>query len=298
MSKVSICISPIVCRYLFLHNLSRWHYSTIEPFARYWSSTPTRLTDEEREAIAAWGALEKRNFQKTKSFLAQRYVQGGLSVIERKRILKLFAPLEPRFQFHYRQQHLNMVTVARYLKTVPLGNVLRQTSLLYGKELRSGPIYVTLSHDAARQAGGMSLGNKTILQFGDYILKSRNEEVLSILFHEMTHEATVEHLMPARVSIKLPKLFSGTPEEYIDEIIHQAVWGEIGLLSQRYFKLSEQEVSRRKIKLTRALSEPFRSMTMDAFTIRPILQICLKEKASITHRTVESILRVIKRTKI
>lgn len=141
----------------------------------------------------------------------------------------------------------------------------------------------------------MAFGSNIILQFGDYKLNDKNQELLDILFHEATHEGTIKHLLPKKINFRLPKKFTGTKQEYIDEIIHKSLWGTSGILSQKYFKLTEKEIIKRKNWLIKVQPEPYKSMTKGAFDCRIILQKYLKRDKTLTKVVVKEICDYLKK---
>lgn len=275
-----------------MHNLSQWHYSAIVSFGRYWSSHPKKLTEKEIKAIKKWKDLETKYFEKNDSFLFEKYIAGKIGEEQKKEIELCLYALKERFDFHFKKELANMIKIAEFLSVVSLEEVVKRTSLIYGQKIKIPSIYLTMSHHANHEAGGMLLGNKVILQFGDFKLSGKNEEILSILFHELTHGFSVKKFLPARFKINLPAGFTGNTKEYIDEVFLQSLWGQIGVLSQEYFNISEKEILKRKNNLIILRQEPLRSLVKDSYKVGRVIKQRLGKNREwkITRQEMEKIL--------
>lgn len=292
---MKVSINPKFCQLLFMHNLSRWHYSAIPAFAEYWLSIPQKLTERETLAISRWRDLETNNQKNETIFIFEKYLSGRLSKKQQLEITHCLSVLRERFKFHFNKQFSNMRVVADYLSRVPLKEIIKKTSAIYGCNVDAPRIYLTLSRNANREAGGMLLDDKVILQFGDFKLHGNNEEMLSILFHELTHDCSVRKLLPSKIDIKLPSGFTGNVKDYIDEVIHQALWGQLGVLSQEYFNLSDKEMLKRKNKLIEQRPEPPKSLAEDSYHIGRIIKLEREKnpKWQITKQNVLNLLKLV-----
>ncbi|MFA5300700.1 MAG: hypothetical protein WC389_21130 [Lutibacter sp.] len=249
-----------ICQLLFLYNLSQWHYSAVLSFSKYWQNVPNKLSNEEKQSLIIWQTLEIENAKKNGNFIIEKYIGNKLSFKDKKQINSCLAIFKKRFEYHYKKQEKNIANLRKYLQLIPLDSIIKKTSAIYNQKIALPNTYVTLSHNANKEAGGMMLANKVILQFGDYKWEKNNESILSLWFHEITHSASVKSLLPANFDIKLPAKFTGNKIDYIDEIIHQTLWGQIGILSQVFFNLSDNEITVRKNNLIKQRVEPFKTM--------------------------------------
>ena len=278
-----------------MHNLSQWHYSAISAFAEYWSSVPQKLTEAEVLAINRWRDLETNNPKSENIFIFEKYLSGRLPKNQQLEITHCLFVLKKRFTFHFNKQLSNMRVIADYLSRVPLKEVIKKTSAIYDCKIGILRIYLTLSRNANREAGGMLLGDKVILQFGDFKLHGNNEEMLSILFHELTHDCSVRKLLPSKIDFKLPSGFTGNVKDYIDEVVHQALWGQLGVLSQEYFNLSDKEMLKRKTKLIEQRLEPLKSLVEDSYHIGRIIKLEREKnpKWQITKQNMLNLLKLV-----
>ena len=268
---MKVFINKVICKFLFLHDLSGWHYSARGSFRDYWIRTPSKLTKKEQTALAAWQKLNADFYKKKKDFILGNYLSGKLNKHDRKTILSTFEILGPRFEFHYQQQLPNMKKVAAYLRKFKGSRHLEKTHKLYGIKDRNLPIYLAMSHNANKSAGGMRLGSFVILQFGDYKLKKDNSTMLNVLSHELTHGGSVSRYLSAKPNIKLPRLFTGDTKDFIDEVIHKALWSEIGLFSQKQFGWSDQKVEKSYRFLLEKSKDPHKEIIKKAFGVRDYL---------------------------
>ena len=200
------------------------------------------------------------------------YLSGVLPKSDKWAIFSIFKIFELRFEFHYKRQLPNMKKIAAYLQKFNDLRYLRETYKLYGLKGRSMPIYLAMSHDANRSAGGMQLGNAVILQFGDYKLEKDNSPMMNILFHELTHKGGVGKYLPANLDIRLPPSFTGSIKDFMDEVVHNALWSGIGLFSQKQFGWSDQEIEKTYGFLLRKLQSPYKELTVKAFKVREYLE--------------------------
>lgn len=271
-----------VAQYLFLHNLSAWHYSAIRRFAEHWAAAPSPLSREERTQLDAWAMAECAVFGKDGDFLVERYFAGSLSGEDQRRMRAAFAVFADRFHYHEAQQRANIDALTRYLEQLDLTPHLRATEQFYGKPCERSTVCITLSHNANHQAGGMAFSSAVVLQFGDFALSpDANEPIVSVLMHELTHDLPLPTVTET-TAIPLPAGFSGTGHEYLEELIQQTLWSEFGVLSQQLFHLTDEEIQLRYEHLLQTQSEPLRSITHDAYAVRDITAQIIEEERAIT----------------
>ena len=183
----------------------------------------------------------------------------------------VFKVFERRFEFHYKQQISNMRKVAAYVQKFKDSPFLQKAHKLYGIKNQNMPVYIAMSYNANKSAGGMQLGNMVILQFGDYKLNGDNSPMLNVLFHELTNKGSVAKFLPKNLDIQLPRTFTGDIKDFVDEVIHKALWSEIGLLSQKQFGWSNQEVKKSYEFLLENFRSPYKEMIKKAFAAREYL---------------------------
>jgi hypothetical protein len=256
-----------ISQLLFLHNISRWHYSVIIPFAKYWQNKPRALSQTEKTALVIWQTLESDNAQKSNVFLIEKYISGKILQKEKTQMDSCLDAFRKRFEYHYDRQAANLIKLEKCLRSMPLDPLIKKTAAIYNCEIIAPKTFITLSHNANREAGGMILADRVILQFGDYNWSNNNEPILNLWLHELTHSANIYHLLPEDLAIKLPTEFTGSKADYIDEIIHQALWGQLGILAQEYFGLSDNEIATRKAKLIKQRAEPFKTMSRHSYAV-------------------------------
>lgn len=268
---MKVHINKTICKFLFLHDLSTWHYSARKHFRDYWTRTPLKLSKEERVALVSWRSLNKNFYKEKKVFLLNDYLSGRLKKTDKDIVDNVFEIFEPRFEFHYKKQLLNMKKIVKYLKGFENSPYLQRVYRFYEIKESRMPVYVTMSHNANKSAGGMQLGNMVILQFGDYKLNKDNSPILNVLFHELTHKGSVSKFLPANTAVSLPHSFTGDVESFIDEVIHKALWSEIGVFSQKQFGWSNQKIEKSYKLLMDKLESPYREMIKKVFLVRKYL---------------------------
>lgn len=287
--------NKIICKFLFLHDLSGWHYSARKSFHDYWIRTPSKLTGKERTALVAWRKLNVSFYERKGDFMLSDYLSGTLHNGDKQAIFGIFKILEPRFEFHYRRQLPNMKKVAAYLQKYKDLRYLRETYKLYGLRNYSMPVYLAMSRNANRSAGGMQLGNAVILQFGDYKLKKGNSPMMNVMFHELTHKGGVRKYLPANLNIKLPRSFTENVKDFADEVVHKALWSEVGLFSQKQFGWSNRIVEKKYRFLLKKLRSPYKEMIANAFKVREYLakELQVNPNFKFDHDSARKIVSVI-----
>lgn len=271
---MKVRIDKTLSQYLFLHNLSGWHYSFRDTFKEYWSKTPTSLSQEERVAIKQWTKFNKEYFKKHNSFIVEKYLQGKLTKKETFFIKSVFDILDPRFEYHFSRQLSNMKKVKNYLEKQKLGHQIKRIFSFYGIKKKIDKVYLTLSKDANHSAGGMYLG-AVVLEFGDWKLKGQNKPLINLLLHEITHPGNVNKFLSASVNITLPPNFPGTKLDYVNEVFHQCLIGNIEITSNK--ALSE-------------IKEPYKTLYVDVKKAQPFVKKYLNKGKEVDKKLVGEVL--------
>ncbi|MCC7356840.1 MAG: hypothetical protein IT410_04510 [Candidatus Doudnabacteria bacterium] len=269
---MKISIDPILCKYQFLHHLSGWHYSSRTSFGQYWRSVPGKLSYDEVQAVKNWTALSKRVFAKENLFLAEKYLSGTLSVDEETAVQAIFEVLGGRFGYHYKKQFSNIKKVSLYLSRSSLDRYVQDTFRFYKVKPKLPPVYITLSYNAQKEAGGMYLGKGVVIEFGDWKLGKDNEPLVNVAIHELTHGVSLIPLLPRTLRLKLPEEFNSSAKDFMEEVVHNALWSQIGVFTQKVFRFSDTELDRRFKRLMRIAPEPYKSLFMSSYSVRSLLQ--------------------------
>jgi hypothetical protein len=273
---MKVYIDKTICKFLFIHDLSGWHYSSRKSFRDYWIRTPAKLSEKERKALIIWKKLNLDFYKKRETFILTSCLSKKLKERDRKIIDNTFKIFEPRFEFFYKKQLPNIKKVAKYLKNLKTPRYLKETYKLYGANYRNIPVYIAMSHKANRSAGGMLLDNIVVLQFGDYKLGKDNSSILNTLFHEIAHRGSIGKYLGTKPNVKLPRGFIGSAKDFIDEVVNMALWSEIGLFSQKQFGWSEQKIYKSYRFLLKEWKSPYKEIIRKAFVVRGYLAKKLK----------------------
>lgn len=286
-----------VSQHLFLHNLSCWHYSTQPTFLQFWSAVPSPLSQAERTAINDWSELSRQAFAHAGEFLVTSEILQTLNADQRQEIDRIFSILDARFGFHYALQRSNIQRIVAYIQRVPPSKYLQETLSLYLQTYRPPDIFITLSHGANKAAGGMNLQNAVILQFGDYDLSQGSDALLNILYHEATHAGTLRPFIAEDIQVPLPPRFTGDAVEYVDEVLHQSLWSQVGLFSRRVFKWTDEQIARNTEHIRTSARSPHRELIQMAVTIQPLVVRYLNGlRCSTDHAEfVRGILEIVRR---
>lgn len=267
---MNFVLDKTVCKYMFLHNLSQWHYSSIPTFTEDWSKTGKVLSVSEKKYIQDWVLISKKAYLEKHEFLLTLYLQGRLSKTQESKISAIFKALEGRFNVVYSRQEANIYKLLSYLKQEAKNPLINKTLDFYSQEQIVRNVYIALSTNSNRQAGGMALDNSVIMQFGDYKLGKTNEPLLDIFFHEVTHYRNARPFLPKNIKFRIPKAFTGYRYEYIEEVIHRALWSYIGLFTKEYFDISAAQIKRRIEFLHSRLKEPNKTILIDSLRVQPL----------------------------
>lgn len=282
-------INKTVCQYLFVHHLSGWHYSSRTYFKEYWQTSPNALTPKESKAIQTWTVLSTKVFKKSGLFLLEKYLNNSLTKEEAKLIDTIFNTLENRFVYHYNSQYKQMHRVANLVAKKLDNHLIQKTVDFYGSKVNKFPVYITMSYKANKHAGGMQLQGGFFLEFGDYKLNKTNEQMLNILFHEITHLSNIK--LSRSINLKLPKKFTGTQSEFLEEAIHGALWSQIGVFSQELFKLSDNTLKLRHRKVCSSRHYPLSVLLNTSWAIREEVKRLIESKRVLNQSIVNELAR-------
>ena len=270
---MKVFINKTICRFLFLHDISRWHYSARDTFGKYWARAPFSLSIKENQALQDWIEFNKNYFKNKNDFILKEILSDKIQDKYHNKILNIFNIFEPRFKYHFDKQYFNMKKIVEYIQSIKNPRLVQKTFHIYGLRPKLTPIYIAMSYKANKSAGGMTLNERIILQFGDYELQDDNSSILNVLFHELTHQGSFAKYIPNDYKIKLPYNFSGNVNEYVDEIIHKTFWSEIGLFSQIQFGWTEKQIIIKINLLLKNLSSPYKDMIEIVIYIRKYLSV-------------------------
>lgn len=294
--------------FLFIANLTEWHFSCRQNFNRIWKRQPYPLSPVEQRQLILFKNALIRYYQKTGEHLTSFFANGRninwrilSKILDEKDIeviKETFSLFRSRFNFFYNRQKKNMFAVAQVVKKNRENNqtYLEQTKNLYGcKERKNCDVLIALSEDSNHNSGGIYFASSRkghiILQFGDFQLKEDHQPILMVFYHELGHHFQENNYWRKlseknEAKIRIPIKFKNqgiNVKDIIDEPIHTALWGKNGIFTEKIFgvrKSAEKETG-----------SYYYQVELCAQKIKPLVQNYLKNNKKADQELIEHIIR-------
>lgn len=324
---MKILIQKQLNLFLFIVNLTEWHFSVTKSFNKKWKKLPKPLSLEEKRVLLDLTKILKSYQQKYQEHLiieflgenrinwnklSQKLLPENIKTL--KYALKIF---ESRFEYFYCRQYSNMEKLKKSLLSffAKSKSWLEKIQNFYNwvskKEIL---IYLTLSSEANKQAGGIFFENSkkayVILQFGDFNLKQEKWPLIDVLLHEISHlyqgSLMWENLIkkPTQKIIVLQDFKNEgiTQKDVMNELIHCTLFSEVGTISQKIFNWSNQEILKKVDKLKSQKIFYHQAVLITSYSLRNEVQKYINSKEKIDKGLIELAVeqwnRVIKKIKI
>lgn len=232
---------------MFISNLAEWHYSCRNSFNYVWKNYPQPLTLEEKNLLIKLKKifidyLHQFNEHPAIEFIDQKsfFWSKLATIIGRPNSQIIHQAMDkflPRFNYHYSKLINNMERVRQRIDDLQKQNrsAIDQTAVFYDYiDSDRCNIFLTLSNNANKSAGGMYLHNNNhgfvILEFGDYSA-SDSIPLANILYHELGHhfqESTHWKNLVAKFAEKV-MIRHGDTQQGVTEAIN--LWNRFSLQS-------------------------------------------------------------------
>lgn len=199
--KFQFIISKWANFYLFVSNLSEWHFSVRKNYNIIWREELGKFSDEEESALKQFKEI-RQNYNASKTFFEEAFfiaenpfniLQKNLPITEYDIIKKIFNALENKFNILYNkdlpllekwQEELTNA-IDNSSNASDISNVL---STLYNASIQEKEIsvYILLSGDK-QTGGGANIDDKSIsIEVSRYPLQVISH-ALGIIWHETIH---------------------------------------------------------------------------------------------------------------
>lgn len=199
--KFKFIISKWANFYLFVSNLSEWHFSVRKNYNITWREEFGKFSDEEENAIKQFKEI-RQNYNTSKTFFEEAFfiaknpfdiLQKHLPITEYDIIKQIFSTLESKFNILYNEDLLLLEKwqeeLINKISNSSLTNSITNTlAMLYDISIpeKEVAIYILLS-GAEQTGGGANIDNKSIiLEVSRYPLEKINH-ALGIIWHEIIH---------------------------------------------------------------------------------------------------------------
>ncbi|TSC93005.1 MAG: hypothetical protein CEN91_322 [Candidatus Berkelbacteria bacterium Licking1014_85] len=186
--------------FLFVSNLTEWHFSCRKSFNDVWKKYPHSLTVIEKELIIKFKQILIKYFKKNNEFLLVQFIQNETELNKNnvlnnlREVYKILKIFKSRYSNFYSQQRNNISKVEDYSKNLQKKYRIQIQKIRQFYDVKSNQpyqIFVTLGQNAKLSAGAMYFNVNNFgyifLQFGDYTLSKNNSELDEIIIHEISH---------------------------------------------------------------------------------------------------------------
>ncbi|MCX6812375.1 MAG: hypothetical protein NTW79_02020 [Candidatus Berkelbacteria bacterium] len=303
--------------FLFISNLSEWHFSCRKSFNEIWKTKPTPLSDVEKTTLLNFVKILKKYNKKNKEHLIAEFVKSNsinwqkisnrISSRDVATIKNAFQIFQPRFEYFYSAQKRNMVEIAKFLENnlEKNKNAVDKARVIYqNSENFSFDVLICLSENSNKSAGGMyfSSGKKgyIVIQFGDFNLADDNYPLLNTFYHEISHhfqntENYIKLVNKCKDQIVISKKYvdDGVDKnDIINEIVNAALWGEFGVLSQKVFSISDSELEKKFEALPKKDRDYYDQIKYCAYKFRGIIQKKISDNLALNNEDILSVVNI------
>lgn len=292
--------------FLFVANMTQWHFCCRKSFNDTWRKAPTPLSPTESRLLAQLKDVLLKFEHKYHRHLAEALLEANMAVRSLKVqiapsqaeiIEQCLTQFKPRFDYFYNLQEKNIAKVGEYLHRLMSEHqdLLAQNRILYPPHnYKKLEFIVTLSQDAHKSAGGICYEGKErsyiVMQFGDYDLSRDTAPMVDILMHEIGHtfqasSQWIELIRESALSVSLVQdyVHEGVRcEDVVNELIQTALWGPSGLLSQQLHTGSLAHNSKRKQYLLASPRSYYVQIELCAMKIHPLIERRIKQRKSLS----------------
>lgn len=307
--------------FLFIANLTEWHFSCRKNFNKVWRNIPSSLSKNEKSCLNKIKSVLKlynKNYREHLTIEFLNYRSAPWKNLETKIgkanvgiIKKSFEIFSPRFEYFYNRQKSNMNKVFDFLNSILTKN-LNLLSITQKVYLLSSPkdfkVIVTLSENSNHSAGGMCFMvdnmNYIIMQFGDFEISKDNWIIEDVLCHEIGHCFQNGPNWANLVSLYSNKI--NVPERYkregvnaqdvFNEVVNASLWGEFGILSQIITKENDEVIKDRFVSLSKKNRNYYEEINWCAFKFRPAMTKMIKNKLPINEDALAELVKIWNKT--
>lgn len=201
--KFKFIVSKWANFYLFVSNLSEWHFSARKNYNILWKEELSKFSDEEENALNKFKEI-RQNYNSGRTFFEKAFfcaddpfdiLQENLSKTEYQTIKQIFSVLENKFNILYNNdlpllEKWREELINRINNSSSTNNITNTLAMLYNILIPEKEINIYISFSTYQQTGGSAnIDDKSItLEVSRYPLEKINH-ALGIIWHEVIHLA-------------------------------------------------------------------------------------------------------------